>query len=79
VTIDYEKAIINAVNEIWPESDIIGCRFHLTNSWWRKIQSLGLSNEYKDTNSEIDKWLRHTFDLLFLNAQEVSDYFSYMI
>lgn len=32
VTIDYEKAIINAVNEIWPESNIIGCRFHLTNS-----------------------------------------------
>jgi len=77
VTIDYEKAVINAVNEVWPESNIIGCRFHLTNSWWRKIQSLGLSNEYKNTNSEIGKWLRHTFGLLFLNPQEVSDCFSY--
>jgi len=37
VNIDYEKAIINAVNEVWPES-WIGCRFYLTNSWWRKIQ-----------------------------------------
>ncbi len=40
MTIDYEKAIINAVNEVWPESSIIGCRFHLTNSWWRKIYNL---------------------------------------
>ena len=39
------------------------------------MQSLGLSNEYND--SEIGKWLRHTFRLLFLNAQEVSDCFSY--
>jgi hypothetical protein len=77
VTIDYEKAIINADNEVWPESNIIGCRFNLTNSWWRKMQPLGLLNEYKYTNSEIGKWLRHTFGLLFLNAQEVSDCFSY--
>lgn len=77
VTIDYEKSIINSVNEVWPKSNIIGCRFHLTNSWWRKIQSLGLSNEYIDTNSKIGKWLRHTFGLLFLNVQEVSDCFSY--
>jgi hypothetical protein len=55
VIIDYEKAITNVVDEVWPESNIIGCRFYLINSWWRKIQSLGLSKEYKDTNSEIGK------------------------
>jgi hypothetical protein len=52
----------------------------LTNSCWRKIQSLGLSNEYKDTNSEIGKWFRHTFGILFLNVQVLclfSDCFSY--
>ncbi|KAL4152836.1 hypothetical protein QTP88_000669 [Uroleucon formosanum] len=77
VTIDYEKAIINAVTGVWPENNIIVCRFNLNNSWWKKIQSLGLSNEYKEKNSEVGKLLRHTFGLLFLDAQDVSDCFSY--
>ena len=54
VTINYKKAIINAVTEVWPENNIICCRFHLTNSWWKKIQSLSLSNEYK---KKIGKWV----------------------
>ncbi|KAE9530452.1 hypothetical protein AGLY_010914 [Aphis glycines] len=29
-----------------------GCRFHLEQSWWRKIQNLGLANEYK-SDSEL--------------------------
>ncbi len=33
------------------------CRFHLGQSWWRKIQAVGLSVEYKDKSSEIGKWL----------------------
>lgn len=49
----------------------------MTNSWRNKLQSFGLSNEYKEINSEFGKWLRHTFGLLFLDAQEVSDCFSY--
>ncbi|KAE9537550.1 hypothetical protein AGLY_006573 [Aphis glycines] len=30
VTIDFEKAIHLAVNEVWSSSKIVGCRFHLT-------------------------------------------------
>ena len=77
VTIDYEKAIINAVTEVWPESNIIGCRFHLTNSWWKKIQSLGLSMEYKEKIPKSANGYDTHFGLLFLDAQEVSDCFSY--
>jgi hypothetical protein len=42
------------------------CRFHLGQSWWRKIQSLSLSNEYKDKESDIGKWLLMTFGIMFI-------------
>ena len=32
-----------AVKETWPSADIRGCRFHLGQSWFRKIQALGLT------------------------------------
>jgi hypothetical protein len=45
VVADFEKAIYNAVSAVWPQSQIVGCRFHLRQAWWRKIQALGLSKE----------------------------------
>jgi hypothetical protein len=45
VVADFEKAIYNAVSAVWPQSQILGCRFHLRQAWWRKIQALGLSKE----------------------------------
>jgi hypothetical protein len=38
IVIDFEKAIHQAVFNIWPNVIIIGYRFHLTQAWWRKIQ-----------------------------------------
>jgi hypothetical protein len=40
---DFETAIHNAVMTVWLGCDVKACRFHLVQSWWRKIQSLGLS------------------------------------
>lgn len=72
--IDFELGIHSAVREVWNEETvkICGCRFHLGQSWWRKIQSLGLSQEYK-SESEISKWMTHTFGLSFLNPEDVGD------
>ena len=75
ITIDFEKAIHDAVSIVWPNTLIVGCRFHLTQSWFRKIQSLGLVQEYKEKNSEIGSWIRNTFGLTFLTPQEVSSCF----
>lgn len=75
VVIDFEVAIHNAVAEMWPESNVIGCRFHLCQAWYRKIQSLGLVNDYnRETN--IGKHLKHFFGLQFLNPHEVGDCFA---
>ncbi|KAF0760114.1 Uncharacterized protein FWK35_00017509 [Aphis craccivora] len=40
--------IHNAILFVWPSTNIIGCRLHLTQAWYRKIQELGLSTEYKE-------------------------------
>ena len=39
---DFETAIHNAVTTVWPGCEVKACRFHLGQSWWWKIQSLGL-------------------------------------
>jgi len=70
ITIDFEIAIHNTVKLVWPSCAIKGCRFHLTQSWYRKIQELGLSVDYKQNN-----WLKHTFGLMYLNPEDVSDCF----
>jgi len=51
------------------------CRFHLAQSWWRKIQTVGLSSEYKDKSCEIGKWLPQFFGLPFLPVEEIEDCF----
>lgn len=74
VFVDFEKSIHLALLNIWPRAKLNGCRFHLLQSWYRKIQSVGLSSEYK-RNTEIGKWLKHTFGLTYLSPNEVEDCF----
>lgn len=75
IVADFESAIHDAAKRIWPSINIVGCRFHLTQAWYRNIQSKGLSTEYKDPNSEIGKWLHMLFGLPFLDSSEVMDSF----
>lgn len=65
IVVDFEKAIHNAINLVWPTSSIIGCRFHISQAWWRKVQQLGLSKDYKE-RTEAGKWIGYCFGLLFL-------------
>lgn len=65
VVIDFEIAIHNAITTVWDEAKIIGCRFHLTQAWWRKIQQLGLTKDYRE-RTDAGKWLGYCFGLKFL-------------
>jgi len=56
VITDFEKAAMNAVAAVFPNAQRRGCRFHLGQSW-RRIQALGMSQDYKDKTSLISKWL----------------------
>nr|CAI5823795.1 unnamed protein product [Callosobruchus analis] len=67
--------IHNALKVVFPKIKLNGCRFHLHQAWYRKIQSLGLTQMYKDKNCEESKWLTHTFGLTYLDPSEVEDCF----
>ena len=73
--VDFEYAMHSAILTKFPNSTISCCHFHLGQSWWRKIQAVGLSVEYKDKSSEIGKWLTHFFGLAFLPTNDIDDCF----
>jgi len=50
VDADLETAIHNAVTTVWPGCEVKACRFHLGQSWWRKMQYLRLSNSMERKN-----------------------------
>jgi len=53
IVTDFEKGLRNACMLQWPEIKLDGCRFHLSQTWWRAIQRLGLAADYKNDGSEI--------------------------
>jgi len=72
---DFEKAIHLALLKVWSSISLKRCRFHLAQSFWCKIQTIGLSCEYKK-NTEIGKYLKYFFGLPFFNSNDVSDCFT---
>jgi hypothetical protein len=50
--------------------------FYLGQAWWRKIQVLGLSPQYKEDNIEVGKWIKRCFGLHFPKPFDVEDSFT---
>lgn len=71
VHIDFEMAMHNAVRRNLRQANISCCRFHLGQSMWRKIQTIGFSAQYRDKVSEIGKWLTLFYGLPYLAAEEI--------
>jgi len=70
---DFETAIHGAVTTLWPGCEVKSCRFHLGQSLWRKILSLGLRRQYGKKDSEVSQFLKTIFGLSLLPPAEVSD------
>ena len=81
IVVDFETAIHNAMKSEWSDEQVIGCRFHLCQAWYRQIQQLGLQSVYHKSVSEMGetvisergKWLRYVFGLTFLDLDDVRD------
>ena len=71
---DFEYAIHGAVQEVWPQSILHGCRFHLGQSWHREIQSYSLQRVYRTRTGDRAS-LRTFFGLPFLKPEDVEDSF----
>ena len=46
--VDFELAVLNATDALFPDSSKKGCFFHFSQAIFKKIQSLGLQVRYKD-------------------------------
>lgn len=44
--VDFERAVINALQFQWPNVSASGCFFHLNQNLWKKIQEVGLAGFY---------------------------------
>ena len=73
---NFETALQNAVTTVWPGLEVKACRFHLGQSWWRKMHSLGLSKQYEEKNSELSQFLKNIFGLSPLPPATVCDCFT---
>ena len=73
---DFETAIHNAVTTAWPGLEVKACRFHLGQSWWWKIQSLRLSKQSGEKDSEVSQLLKKIFGLSLWPPAEVCDCFA---
>jgi len=76
IILDFEVATHQAVFEIFPETEVFGCRFHLGQAWYRKIQNLSYAPQFNSANGDVGKWLVHIFGLPFLNPEEVGECFT---
>ncbi|KAF2879022.1 hypothetical protein ILUMI_27152 [Ignelater luminosus] len=77
VVADFEESIHSAITSIWPNTKLIGCRFHLSQLWMRKIQQLGLVCDYKNPESNVGNFLHWIFGLIFLEPHNVGDCFAF--
>lgn len=75
--LDFELAAHQGFRAVFPVSVIMCCRFHLGQSWFRKICSLHLKQEYQN-DTENGKWLKMFFGLPFLEPNQVIDAFCFL-
>ena len=75
---DFEKAAMNAFSNRFPEAAINGCFFHLGQSVWRKIQTLGLQERYKADDIFAQR-VRRVLGLAFVPADQVLDYMDLIV
>lgn len=72
--IDFEIAVINSINAVFPRAEIKGCFFHLCQNVYRKVQALGLQQLYQnDTNFAIQ--VRMIAALTFVPLDKVIEHF----
>ena len=70
IMINFELAVINSLERVFPDSEIKGCFFHLSQNIYRKIQENGLQQRYQE-DSDFALKLRMIPALAFVPIDEV--------
>ncbi len=74
VLIDFELAIKNALETVFPGVDVSGCYFHFTRNIWKKIQQNGLQERYQQEPGFVTE-VRMIAALAFVPGNDVDQVF----
>ena len=77
VTMDFEAVLIQAARDDFLLANVHGCLFHFTQALWRKIQGLGLQEEYLQ-NDDLQASCRQFMAFLFLPVGDITLAFAYV-
>ena len=70
VTTDYEVATINALQDVFPDTHVHGCFYHLSQCVYRRVQANGLQQSYTRDN-ELSLQIRMIPALAFVPVADV--------
>ena len=78
ITLDFEQAVINAVmSSFGPQVNVHGCFYHLTQATWRKIQTLGIVQRYRE-EEDVKLFCGMLDGLAFLPVDDVPEGMTYL-
>ena len=66
VKTDFELALLQSIRISFPNASFRGCYYHFSQAIWRKVQSIGLQQEYQTQGSEVKKFFRRVIALPFV-------------
>ena len=75
VLTDFELAAINAFREEFPEAELSGCYFHLSQSIVRKVGELGLKNQFEN-DQNLNVLVKSLAALSFVPIEDVNEVFA---
>lgn len=78
ITVDFEMGVIKSLTKHFPMAQIHGCFFHLTQSVWRHIQSIGLQVPYT-SDEDFAFEIRLLISLAFLPEENVIEAYEQLI
>ena len=75
--LDFEKAVINSFQQVWPLTVVKCCFFHLTQNIWRKVQTVGLQADYIH-DEDLAMRIRQIPALAFVHPFDVYELFDHV-
>lgn len=74
ISVDFEKAAMNAIKDQFENVEIHGCNFHFGQSVWRHVQAVGLQSVYT-TDAEFAQNIKLLTALAYVPIDRVVDAF----
>ncbi|CAF0728593.1 unnamed protein product [Didymodactylos carnosus] len=71
ILIDFEKAAINAINDVFPQTLLKGCHFHYAQNVWKRVKKYGLVKSAKQEN--IRRQIANIISLPLVPKDQIND------